>query len=102
MCCLFSVQAAHKMIETRIELSEEARFYANRMADLFVVRDHIDKYPLEYYSSDIEGRGVHVTQLKAGILRGIFGSYTMLHALGEGDIAEGMVNFDRLMHERQT
>ena len=91
------------MVETQLdlELSEQARFYVNRITDFFTVRDTLEKYPLDWYTSEVGIVGVHRDQLAMLVRKGIFGSYRMLHALGEGDIADGMVNWDRMMHGKE-
>ena len=81
------------MVETELEISPDARFYVDRMTNLFFLRDHLERHPNAYEE-------VPVRVLREGIHRGIFGSYLMLHTLGQGVLADSMVMFDRMVHNK--
>lgn len=80
------------------DLPIEAKFYLVRIVDLLYVRDHLNSYPLSYYSADSEGMGVSVDELKKATGLGILGSLRILKEMGFGYEAHKMINFDMDCH----
>ena len=74
------------MIEAETDVPKEVRFS---------LRDNLVNYPAAFYGV------LPISAFEPMVKRAILGTYRMLHELGEGNLADNMIMFDRRIREQK-